>query len=89
MGESIKYNLIPSLIGWDSNYILKCFMNTDNLNVNTQKLIENIYDFIYEGKLEDSERLVKKLEQLTDTAHEDAVKARMLIRRGKKKNEKN
>lgn len=88
-GESIKYNLIPSLIGWDSNYILKCFMNTDNLNVNTQKLIESIYDFIYEGKLEDSERLVKKLEQLTNTAHEDAVKARMLIRRGKKKNEKN
>ncbi len=64
-------------------------MNTDNLNLDTQKLIEHMYDLIYEGKLEDGEKLVKKLEQMTDTAHEDAVKARMLIRRGKKKNEKN
>ena len=37
-----------------------------------------------------SEKLVKILEELTDTAHEDAVKARMLIRRGRKKtNEEN
>lgn len=64
-------------------------MNTDNLNAETQKLIEKMYDLICDGKLDDSELLVKKLEQLTDTAHEDAVKARMLIRRGRKQNEKN
>ena len=60
-------------------------MGTDNLNVNTQKLIETIYDLILENRFDESEQLVKELEDLTDTAHEDAVKARMLIRRGRKK----
>ncbi len=83
--ETIQYKSVPSLIGWDSNYILKCFMGTDNLNVNTQKLIETIYDLILENRFDESEQLVKELEDLTDTAHEDAVKARMLIRRGRKK----
>lgn len=88
--DNIKYKPIPALVGWDSNYILKCFMGTDNLNLETQKLIEDIYDLISENKLDESEKLVESLEKLTDTAHEDAVKARMLIRRGRKKiNEKN
>ncbi len=87
--ETIAYHDIPSLIGWDSNYILKCFMNTENLNSDTQKLIADMYDLISEGKLEESEKLLLKLEELTDTAHEDAVKARMLIRRRKKTNAKN
>ena len=88
--DNINYKLMPALVGWDCNYILKCFMGTDNLNLDTQKLIEDIYDLISENKLDESEKLIKTLEMLTDTAHEDAVKARMLIRRGRKKaNEKN
>ena len=83
--DTVIYKPITSLIGWDSNYILKHFMGTDNLNVDTQKLIENIYDLIAEGKLDESEQLVETLEGLTDTAHEEAVKARMLIKRGFKK----
>lgn len=83
--DDVIYKPITSLIGWDSNYILKHFMGTDNLNMGTQKLIENIYDLIVEGKLNESEQLVETFEKLTDTAHEEAVKARMLIRRGRKK----
>ncbi len=90
VGDTISYKLIPSLIGWDSNYILKCFMGTDNLNPSTQELIEKMYDLISENNYDESEKLVKILEELTDTAHEDAVKARMLIRRGRKRtNEEN
>jgi len=88
--DVITYKKVSSLIGWDSNYILKHFMGTENLNIDTQNLIERMYDLIVEGKLDDSEELVQKLESLTDTAHEEAVKARILIRRGRKKlNEEN
>ncbi len=87
--EVINYKKISSLIGWDSNYILKCFMGAENLNLSTQKLIEDMYDAILEEDFDRSEELVDILEKLTDTAHEDAVKARMLIRRGRKMHAKN
>lgn len=87
--DSVEYKIIPALIGWDSNYILKCFMGTDNLNENTQRLIENIYDLIAEKQFDKSEKMIETLEHLTDTAHEDAIRARMLLRRGRKLNEEN
>lgn len=82
--NTIEYNGIHSLVGWDSNYILKCFMDTDSLNSNTQKLIDTIYDLIMDGNFEESEKHIKQLEKLTDSAHEDVVKARMLIKRGRR-----
>lgn len=79
--ESVKIN---SLDAWDSNYILEGFMETSSLNLHTKGAIARMYELIAEGKYEEALTFVDELEKKTDSAHEDVVKAKILISRGKR-----
>ena len=79
--ESIK---IDSLDAWDANYILEGFMETSALNLHTKGYIARMYELIAEKKFEEAKTYVDTLERKTDSAHEDVVRARILIARGKK-----
>ena len=82
--NGINIAKISSLVGWDTNYILSEFMNTEVVNQSTGVLISNMYEYISEKKFDEAEKLMKKLEILTNSAHEDVVKAQILIARGRK-----
>lgn len=75
---------IDSLDAWDSNYILEGFMKTSSLNLDTKGHIARMYELIAEKKFKEAEIFVDKLEAKTDSAHEDVVKARILIARGQR-----
>ena len=79
--ECIKIN---SLDAWDSNYILEGFMETSSLNLDTKGEIARMYELIDEKNYDEAKIFVDKLERKTDSAHEDVVKARILIARGQK-----
>ena len=77
-------NKINSLVGWDSNYILGEFMNTDVVNKATEEMISKMYEYISLKRYDEATELMEKLARLTDSAHEDVVKAQILIARGRK-----
>ena len=79
----MHYDEIRSLNGWDANYILEEFMGTSRLNVETKKLIDRMYALIDAGRYDEAEPLVQQLASLTDEAHEDVVRANILIARGR------
>lgn len=74
---------ISSLIAWDSNYILEEFMEASSLNEQAKKQLAELYQLIECKEFDKAEELVDELEEKTDTAHEDVVKGRILIRRGR------
>ncbi len=82
--DDVLVDKIDSLIGWDSNYILSEFMDTDVVNKATEEMISKIYEYISNKKYDEAMRLVEKLERLTNSAHEDVVRAQILIARGRK-----
>lgn len=73
----------PSMSGWDANSILNKFMHTRALNKQTEELIDQIFDEIDEGELDEAEKLVDKLAQMTDELNLNVVRARTLIYRKK------
>lgn len=75
------YNRIPSLKGWDSNYILETFMGVDNVNAETKQLIRAMYQAIEDKNIEKAQILCDQLSAATDEAHEDVVRASILITR--------
>lgn len=82
--ENLNLDQISSLDAWDSNYILEGFMNTNSLNERSKSKIEMMYDMIHKKDFNEAEKLMKELEKNTNNAHEDVVKARILISRGRK-----
>lgn len=71
----------PSMSGWDTNTILNKFMHTKAVNRQTEELIDQIFDNIDEGELDEAEKLVDKLAQMTDELNLNVVRARTLIYR--------
>ena len=70
--------------GWDSNYILEDFMGTSALNQTTKGVIAHMFELISKKDYQAASEYATKLEKMTDSAHEDVVKARILIARGKR-----
>lgn len=81
----LNYSKLSNLMGWDSNYILEEFMNTSSLNQSIKNDISKMYSYIKDGKLDNAEAIMNKLQELTDPAQEDVVKAQILISRKKRK----
>lgn len=74
---------INSLIGWDINTILEEYMGTNYRNEQTNQLIENMYALIEQGKYDEAEQLVNRLEKMTDSKNPAVVRARILIMKGR------
>lgn len=69
--------------GFDANYILEEFMNTKSMNVNTEHLIDSIYEDVYAKKYSDAEEKIQQLVLLVGENNKDVIEARMLIRKGR------
>lgn len=82
--DDVSINNIPSLIAWDSNYILEEFMGAKSINSEIKNFITDMYHNIENKHYDEAEKMVYKLQSLTDAAHEDVIKAKILINRGKK-----
>jgi predicted ATP-binding protein involved in virulence len=79
--DELEYTAIDSLTGWDSRYILEEYMGTSSINLGTKKLIESMYDDFQKGNYIASKKKALKLEQMTDSAHEDVIKINVLLDR--------
>jgi len=81
----LEHEKINSLIGWDSNYILEDYMNTASLNFQTVQLIDSMYDAYKNGDYETTREKAQKLEQITNSVHEEVIKINILLDRVKAK----
>jgi predicted ATP-binding protein involved in virulence len=69
--------------GFDANYILEEFMGTKSMNSKTEALINDIYNLIDKKYYDEAEKKVSELENITNSAHRDVIRANMLIKRGR------
>lgn len=79
-----NYEQIKSLDDWDSNYILEEFMETSCLNLEAKGRINQMYNLIAEKKFNEAKTYLDRLEKSTNSAHEDVIRAKILIDRGSK-----
>ena len=81
----IEYTKIASLIGWNSNYILEDYMGAASLNLQTKELISSMYKNYENRNYIIAKEKAEKLEQITNSLHEDVVKINILLERVKDK----
>jgi predicted ATP-binding protein involved in virulence len=77
----LEYSKTGPLIGWDSNYILEDFMYTTSLSLQTKGMINSMYDDYKNGDYKAAKEKAQKLEEMTNSAHEDVVKINILLER--------
>jgi predicted ATP-binding protein involved in virulence len=82
--ETISIESIASLIGWNSNYILEDFMGAKSISKKTRQLIGEIYEAIDKNDVQKAFSAICSLEACTDAAHEDVVRAKLLLGRLKR-----
>lgn len=83
--NNVSFDRISNFVGWDSNYILDEFMGVSTINLEIRQMIDEMYEKIENDKLEDAMTDLSELERLTNGAHEDVIKAKILIQRKKRK----
>ena len=89
----IKYNddakaqRIISTFGRDSDFILEQFMDASEKNTDTSKKINQIYELINIKNFNEAERIMEDIAGEVGNDDADVVKTRLLIARGKAKNE--
>ena len=59
-------------------------METSSLNLVTKGEIDRMYELIAEKKYDEARVFIDKLEKKTDSAHQDVIKASILIARGQR-----
>lgn len=80
---------LKSLIAWDSNLILEELMETSSLNLDIKEKVTRLFELIQEKKYRESSELANEIDDLSHGTNTDIIKARILIARGEKTNEKN
>ena len=81
--SGIEITKLPSLIGWDSNYILETYMGTASINPVVKGKISEMFTLIKKKKFQEAEVVTEELERLTDSTNPNVISARMLIARGR------
>lgn len=76
---------ISSLYGLDSNTVLEDVLNTDSLNHEVKLKIDKMYGCIEEKKFDEAEMLADFIDEITIKRNADTVKARLLIKVGRKR----
>lgn len=79
--DEIRIEKMKPMLGWDTNHILKEFMDTPNVSISTSKLIRAIRDNIKDENYDYAEELVDQLCKMTDGLNEEVVRARAIIDR--------
>lgn len=79
----VEVRQIEPLNGWDVNTILEEYMDTNALNEQTEHLIGQMNQYIFEKKYDEAEELVNQLASMTDEKNTDVVRGRILIAKGR------
>lgn len=80
---------VLSTFGRNSDFILEQFMDAPEKNVGISERIENMYRYINSKNYDEAERITKELSNVVGNDDADVIKARVLIARGKAKDETN
>ncbi len=75
---------MKSLRWWDINSILENNMQTSAQNLNIRGRINRAYDLVNDEKYSEAEEIVDELEAKTSSKHQDVVRLRFLINRGRR-----
>lgn len=72
--------------GLDSNTVLEEALQTDSVNKTIKEKVHQMYEAIEKKSYEQAEEIIYELDELTANRNTDAVRGRILLRRGKKVN---
>lgn len=78
-----------TLYGWDSNAILEEMLDTESTTLYVKEITSNMYNALEEKDYNLAEKYANEIDELTHGRNESVAKARILIARGRRNNEKN
>lgn len=78
-----------TLYGWDSNAILEEMLDTESATLDVKKLTKDMYDALEAEDYDLAEQCADEIDELTHGRNDSVAKVRILIARGRRKNEKN
>lgn len=84
--ENINCSFITSLYGLDSNTVLEDVLKTDSMNAELKSKVDEMYQFIEKRDFDKAETLADLIDEITLQRNTDTVRARILIKRGRKRN---
>ena len=82
--DEIEVKQVQQMNGYDTNAVLEQFMGTHSVNLETEKLIESIYEAIEQGEYFVAEKKIARLAEMTSENHQDVLMARMELKRRKR-----
>lgn len=81
--NNIEFTELRPLNGWDVNDILGNFMNTPEINADTQKLIDEIYDNIDFNNFDIAEKLIAELRKKTNSNNKTVIELQFILNKRK------
>lgn len=87
--NEIDVETINRLDGFSSDYILREFMNTDSVNPEFSKLVQQVENYVHEDRLEEAEKILEQIKSIVGVNYSQVIHLTGLIRRGKLMYEKN
>lgn len=81
--NNIEFTELRPLNGWDVNDILGNFMNTPEINTETQKLIDDIYYNIDSNNFEVAEKLIAELQRKTNSNNKTVIELQFILNKRK------
>lgn len=84
--EEICCKRICPYFGVDSNTVLEDAMHTDSVSYVIKHKVESMYDLLDNKEYDKAEKVADEIDQITCNRNADTVKARIIIRKGRRMN---
>ena len=85
-GSDIQVVQTTGMFGMDSNSILEDKMETDSVSTIIKQKTEEMYSLLELKDFDGAENIADEIDELTQNRNIDTVRARVIIRRGRYKN---
>lgn len=86
MEDGILCDRMESLYGLDSNTVLEDVLGTDSVNRSIKQYVDEMYQCVENHDYDKAENLADVIDEATLNRNPDTVRARIMIRRGRKRN---
>lgn len=81
--DHIAVETLNRMDGFDSNYILEKFMDTNSANPNFQALMQNVYNAVAANQFDEAERLIAIISEIVGVNHSSVIKLEGCLKRGR------
>lgn len=81
--DHIAVETLNRMDGFDSNYILEKFMDTNSANPNFQALMQNVYNAVAANQFDEAERLIALISEIVGVNHSSVIKLEGCLKRGR------